>query len=423
MPSPPRPAPCYRRSSRPAGLLLAVALLCAGPLAAAAAPLPAAEAAAEAFLRPYWETPIPLQGPAPEGYAAPARSIAPEQCGLCHYQQYLDWRESWHARALGPGLLGQFARMTPAQQTGCQRCHAPLGEQWPVLPGKTAPNAAYDAALREEGLVCAACHLRRHRRHGPPADPARVAAGTAGASALLHGAPVRTPHFRASAFCQACHQHPATAVQVNGKPIENTYGEWLASPAAARGQTCQTCHMPGGRHLWRGIHDAELTRAGVTVQATVAPDAPRVGTALRARLTLENTGVGHAFPTYTTPAVYLRAALLDAAGKVLPGTFAEQVLQRRLNLGTSPWSEDFDTRVLPGQRATLRYERTVPPGAVALYLWVWVEPDHFYTGFYRSLLARGGERPGADALREALRRSLASPYRLFGRRIPVRPAR
>ncbi len=103
--------------------------------------------------------------------------------------------------------------------------------------------------------------------------------------------------------------------------------------------------------------------------------------------------------------------------------FAERLLQRRLNMGTSPWSEAFDTRLQPGASATLTFARRVPPAAATLYVWVWVEPDHFYAGFYRSYLRNGADFPGGAQLRTALQNAEASPYALFSQRISVRPAR
>ncbi len=81
---------------------------------------------------------------------------------------------------------------------------------------------------------------------------------------------------------------------MNGKLIENTYEEWKASPQAARGLTCQRCHMPGRRHLWRGIHDPETVRTGVNTGVSGISVA---GGMLGARLSLTNTATGHFFPT------------------------------------------------------------------------------------------------------------------------------
>jgi hypothetical protein len=208
-------------------------------------------------------------------------------------------------------------------------------------------------------------------------------------------------------------------MKVNGKTVENTYNEWLASPYAARGITCQSCHMPDRQHLWKGIHDPEMTRRGVTITAEADPERPRSGERVRARLTITNSGTGHAFPTYTTPAVFLRAALLDADDRPLRGQYEERILQRRLDMSTVPWGEEFDTRLLPRQSATLEFERIVPPGAATLYLWVWVDPDHFYHGFFRSRLEENRDFAGREQLQAALEETVRRRYLLWSRKIPI----
>ena len=378
---------------------------------------------AEAFQAVYWKKPIALQGSPAEETAPPARRLDPEGCGLCHLDVYNDWRESLHSKAMGPGLLGQFPGMSFAGQAECLTCHAPMSEQWAQLPdgqGGWQKNAGFQEDLYGRGLMCSTCHLRGHRRHAPPPSPERLARLGVQAAEAVHGPAVTTPLFRASEFCKGCHQHATTTVMINGKTVENTYQEWLDSPQGAAGVSCQDCHMPQGRHLWRGIHDAGMTRQGVQVAYQVPEEPPRAGQALRASLTLTNTGTGHAFPTYTTPAVYLKIALLDGAGQVVPGGhYREFLIQRRLDMSTSPWSEAFDTRLFPGQSATVTLETEVPPEARELYLWVWVEPDQFYTGFYQARLGGGAAFPGRDLLESALADSLASQYVLFSRRVKI----
>lgn len=391
-----------------------------------------ADLEADRWQATYWKKPVPLQGPPPQSHAQLAKSLQPGQCALCHYTQYQDWRESLHSNAMGPGLVGQFPGMSFAGQAQCLTCHAPMSEQWDQLAdggGAWRQNAAFMPGLKAKGLVCAACHLRSHQRFGPtkssddasrqPRADMKNSPVDYGASAIIHGQPERTAFFGASEFCKGCHQHPSTSQLINGKTVENTYQEWLNSPYPKKGTTCQKCHMPNKRHLWKGIHDPEFTLGGVSITTQIKPKNPLTGDTVKASLAISNTGVGHAFPTYTTPAVFLRAAFLDESDSVIPGYFEEKLLQRRLDMSTSPWSEEFDTRVLPGQFATVTLEGKAPETARTLYLWVWVEPDNFYAGFYQSRLEGQGAFAGSEDLERAYQMTQESKYLLFGKKIAL----
>jgi len=52
-------------------------------------------------------------------------------------------------------------------------------------------------------------------------------------------------------------------------------------------------------------------------------------------LSVENTGVGHAFPTYVTPRVVLSAELVDQAGEIIAGSRQERVIARDVTLGSA----------------------------------------------------------------------------------------
>jgi hypothetical protein len=322
---------------------------------------------------------------------------------------------------MGAGVTAQFHAMSFPGQADCLSCHAPLSEQLRQLQdsqGRWSVNRSFDSGLALQGVVCAACHLRYHVRHGPP-----IVAGKVSVSQLVHGEPVRTPHFEASEFCKTCHQHGPGFQTPGGKPVENTYAEWLSSPFPKRGMTCQSCHMPERRHLWKGIHDPETTRSAVAIQTTVDPAKPLAGQSVEATLALINSGAGHAFPTYTTPAVHLRAAFLDERNRPLPGEpVAGLYLQRRLDMTTEPWGEVSDTRVPPGETAVLRFHRSIPQSARWIRLWITVEPDEFYSEFFKARLTETNDSATAAAYRKALQRTLASPYVLFDRAIPIAPA-
>jgi hypothetical protein len=169
--------------------------------------------------------------------------------------------------------------------------------------------------------------------------------------------------------------------------------------------------MPERRHLWRGIHDPEMVRSGLTISA----EARREGEAAVARLSVQSSGVGHAFPTYVTPRVVLAAELLDAAGRVVPGSRQELVIAREVALDLS--RELRDTRMMPGSTAELAYRRRAGR-ATRVRLSVVVAPDAFYTGFFESLLAQGAGRGEAE-IREALAATRRSPFTVFVRELPL----
>lgn len=90
----------------------------------------------EDFFKAYWQRPIPSQGPPPTAFTEIEASFRPEACGTCHKQQYQDWRESLHSKAMGPGPWGQIIDLTrnsPEEAVLCMTCHAPLSEQIPVI--------------------------------------------------------------------------------------------------------------------------------------------------------------------------------------------------------------------------------------------------------------------------------------------------
>jgi hypothetical protein len=390
------------------------------PLIAALAPGALGAEGLQEFLRRHWRAPIAPQGPPPARFTPQEASLQPESCGTCHPAQLADWRTSWHAAAMGPGVSGQLAEMIagdPATALGCLGCHAPLAEQAPLVAEGAGfrPNPVFDATLGTKGLVCAGCHVRAHERFGPPKRDGSLES-TGPRQTLPHNGVTRTPAFLASEFCQGCHQFTADGLALNGKLIEDTYNEWKASSFAREGTQCQDCHMPDRRHLWRGIHDPDMVRSGLTITAEPGAARYRPGETVAITLRVESTRVGHAFPTYVTPKVVLRAELLDAGGVVIAGSLEELVIAREVALDLS--RELFDTRLLPGQSATLEYRRRVDRPGVRARVSVIVYPDAFYTRFFNALLQQGAGR-GAPQLREALTATRRSPFTVFVKELPL----
>ena len=178
--------------------------------------------------------------------------------------------------------------------------------------------------------------------------------------------------------------------------------------------------MPDRSHTWRGIHDAEMVREAVEVSLLAEG---LEGGALRATLAVVNRGVGHAFPSYVTPRVFVALWQADAAGDEIGGTRREATIGREIDFGRRPAEEVFDTRVLPGETFRLRYAEARAGGAASLRGRVTVDPAHHYRAVYERLLRRY-ETPEALALiEEALERANRVPYVLAERSLPLPVAR
>ncbi|MDP6572415.1 MAG: multiheme c-type cytochrome [Rhodospirillales bacterium] len=352
----------------------------------------------------HWRLPLAPQGEAPPRWSDVERSLAPRSCGQCHGDQLQQWRTSLHAGAFSPGLVGQLLTFDAEQTASCMKCHAPLAEQHQDFEAARQRGEADDPerrGLAASGNGCAGCHVRGHRRSGPPGrDDGATGQSDEGGP---HGGVYRAAWFEESEFCAACHQFPQEYA-VNGKPLQNTLAEWRASPHAARGITCQGCHMPGRKHLWRGIHDPETVASGVTARFSADGRG--------ASFQLSNSGVGHAFPTYITPKVVMRAVALDSQGRPLPETAAWRDIQRVVDYTGGQWVERSDSRLLPGQSATLRLPWK---GSRRITMWLEVYPDDYYDHqVYDALLTglpAGG--PAARLIAKADKRAAASRYRLF----------
>jgi hypothetical protein len=388
-------------------------------LVALGAPASAGAATAE-FLRHHWRQPLAAQGAPPPRFSPLEASLEPAACGTCHPAQYGDWQQSTHAAASGPGVAGQLVEMwrsDPAAASGCYACHAPLAEQRPFVrtPAGFEENPGFVASLAGQGVPCAACHVRGHQRFGPPRRDGSLASRVP-RDTLPHNGLTRTPAFLSSRFCRGCHQFEPNGPALGGKLLQDTYNEWQASRFARAGVQCQDCHMPDRRHRWRGIHDADMVRSGLTISARADLERYRPGDWASLTLTVRSTGVGHAFPTYVTPRVVLRIELIDGAGQLVAGSRTERIIAREVALDLS--REYFDTRLRPGQTATLAYRpRLDAPGLRARFSVV-VEPDAFYVRFFEVLLRQGAGR-GEAQIREALDAARRSPFAVFTREVPL----
>jgi hypothetical protein len=367
------------------------------------------------WLRQHFPLYIPAQGKAPEAWSDLEKQIQPEACGKCHERQYNDWKESLHHKGMGSTVLGQLLDMeldAPVLAITCQRCHAPLAEQIPYLE-KGVRNPDFVEGFREKGLTCAACHVRAHVRNGPPAR--RSGTETGGPH---NGFQVHT-EYESPTFCASCHDFEG-AGGMHGKLIQETAQEWRRTEFAAQGITCQNCHMPDRRHLWKGIHDPEMTRKAVSIQLeTMPPESPSAP--LTATLSLTNVGAGHRLPTYIEPQIVLSLEQLDAKGKPIPNTRAEGIIARKVTEEMD--KEVFDTRLMPGETYHLEYRKPMSPKAKTLLARVEVWPDEAYRLYFIKMLATPELRPTMPAvvteMEKAIKIDTDSRYVLWQKPFPL----
>jgi mono/diheme cytochrome c family protein len=299
---------------------------------------------------------------------------------------------------------------TEADAAACLSCHAPLADQQePLLQVDLEALAADPKGYRPKllarhGVYCAACHLRDGVMNAPGITPSP--AGT-----RIHDEVRIEPLMRDSRFCAACHQSdPATAV--NGKPLQDTYREWLDSPYPAQDMTCQACHMPERAHRFRGIHDSDTVRRGLTISTRSNGKA--------AILDVRSTGVGHRFPTYIVPRIEMSGTLLDVDARPIAGGERVKVLQRSMSIENGRWIEQSDTRLEPGATATLR----VPWHAgghcgKAVRFQILVEPEWFYhEKVYPTVLAELEEGPVRDLIEQARLLAKDQSFVLFETLLP-----
>ncbi|MBC8514670.1 hypothetical protein H8D30_02275 [bacterium] len=329
------------------------------------------------FLETHWKRPLSLQGELPAEWSDLERNLGPGACGSCHTSQMIDWAQSRHAIGMGPGLLGQYTNPSDAAKQGCLNCHAPLAEQALSLGGLDS------TVSHKAGLTCAGCHMRNGILFGPPAIEGNLPEGTA------HGGFTPQDAFQESAFCAACHQFKPGQWTLNGKFLENTYEEWKESPQGIAGESCQSCHMPDRRHLWRGIHDPEMVQGAVEVKVDLVESTGTV----HAMIQVKNSGTGHHFPTYVTPRVILEACQVDGSGMVLEGTCSEAWFSREITMNLK--TEKADTRIPAGEERVVNYRMPRQGETAGIRVRLVVDPDRFYRDMFTILLEQGR---GVEAL-------------------------
>jgi hypothetical protein len=306
--------------------------------------------------------PAPLVGPLPdpsipEGLA----DLSSESCGGCHREVHAQWASSGHARAFTSPLF-QWAWSEAGRGNACLDCHAPLLSQRADAPevlvgddperDRSVPNPSFRPLLRNEGVGCAACHLRA----GQVLGPRPVTEGSA-----PH--PVRAvPAMRDSAImCAPCHQRVLPGHE--DKALYDTWAEWADSPFAAAGIHCQDCHMPltageiaAGRFDTYPDHStpgapSSLASGALDLDLRLSKPWFNRGDKGEAVLRVTNRNAAHRIPTgdpFHRVQVRMELGQLEGVKGGSQELWLGRDIQRR-----APWKERSDTRLRAGESAQL----------------------------------------------------------------------
>ena len=208
-------------------------------------------------------------------------------CAQCHREIYNDWStRSLHAVATN-------------------------GESFKDYLGKFKANYLLNTLIGDE--VCYACHGKKNSTEGVNCEICH--------GAVLSYVPIMETHkrkykpglkeLREKDFCARCH---ILNSPLSGDSIFSTQGEWRNSQAAAKGITCQGCHMKKGisglsYHGFDSAHrDVTIYRDDLRIR-DAALHFPRFN------LVLENRVTGHAVPpSGPTRVMVLEITFLDAKG-------------------------------------------------------------------------------------------------------------
>ena len=191
-------------------------------------------------------------------------------CAACHQTIYDEWSSSSHAYASISPMFHKFEQAINALTQGtigdfCVRCHQGGGAN---LSEPRETPLWERSRISREGISCIICHRvednytrANAERYIVPGNINQPIFGPYGGSGVaqviekkafykvattvdergnrIHSKGVKFPQLSRSEFCMSCHQ---VAINI-GVKLEVVWEQYRASPAAARGVTCQECHM------------------------------------------------------------------------------------------------------------------------------------------------------------------------------------
>ena len=191
-------------------------------------------------------------------------------CKVCHPKHYDEWSVSQHAYAqLSPVYMAMQRTINAATSNTngdfCIRCHNQVGMN---LGESTAMNNLDRHPTSREGITCVVCH-RVNMEYGKVSgrvaleqgglltpvygplgdgelnrvlenrDQYRVVTEEDKSGRKIHTEVGQFTQLSESSFCGTCHD----VNLFNGFRLEEAFSQYKNSPAAAKGISCQDCHM------------------------------------------------------------------------------------------------------------------------------------------------------------------------------------
>ncbi len=270
-----------------------------------------------------WEFAVPNQTP-PKGLSG----LSAKECGACHQEHYREWLYSTHSHAW-TDVQFQAELKKETSPFMCINCHIPLqNQQEYVVTGLINgdiyrpvkhKNPQFDPALQQEGINCAACHVRNGYVIGP-----------LGNTNAPHPVKKDTVHL-SEQLCIGCHNASAVITPTLVCSFE-TGDEWKNGPYYGQ-KNCITCHMPdtvrslmagfpqrlSHRHFFAGSGIPKVDTAKTKMLNGLVFSNPKfepINTdSIRVQLTVTNAYAGHRVPTGDPERYILIIMELFPAGK------------------------------------------------------------------------------------------------------------
>lgn len=256
------------------------------------------------------------------------------ECAECHPDHVAEWRISNHAYGARDPAFIAMAQVGQAQTNGklgtfCTSCHAPAAEALGMTP------LFFDEVRRRhnqrvkglnqaatQGVSCNVCHSITEVLDTKNAkfvmSPDGIQRGSIRDPIPNEAHESKyAPEFSNSIICAPCH----SVVNGKGALIEQTYVEWQFSSFAAKGQHCQSCHMPSyrGRTVPDGPERELHRHYMVGVDVSLLPPDEFPGYYEMRELTAALLREAAKFTvTFDSATDHLEAVVVNLAGHALP---------------------------------------------------------------------------------------------------------